>query len=96
MTQESNSKSPVQFPTRARLLVTARKRVLFPAFGNPTKPTSANNLSSISISIVMAFSPRVANMGLRRFLDTKCGFPSPPRPPAAKRMGRGVGRERSR
>ena len=46
-----------QLPTRAREFVRARRSVDFPALGNPTSPTSANNLSSNSSCIETAFSP---------------------------------------
>ena len=85
-----------QFPTLARLLLKALSNVLFPAFGNPTSPTSASNFSSSSSVIVNPCSPLVANFGLGTVFVTKCGFPNPPTAPAASKIGLSIGRLRSK
>lgn len=85
-----------QSPMRARLLLRARKSVDFPAFGIPTKPTSARILSSSSSMMDKPGSPLVATRGFVLSRVTKCGFPRPPMAPAARSMGASIGSERSR
>src|SRR5438270_471536 len=57
--------------------------VLLPAFGNPTRATSAIRRSSMSSQRSSPASPCSANEGARRRLERKRAFPRPPRPPWA-------------
>ncbi|KAF3904406.1 hypothetical protein ABW21_db0203922 [Orbilia brochopaga] len=64
-----------QLPTRARLLVTQRRRELFPTFGRPTRPTSASSFSSSCILMEVPAAPFVAHIGRRRSFVMKFGLP---------------------
>ena len=57
----------------------------FQAFGRPTIPTSATNLSSIWTLYSSPRSQSSAKAGACRVADVKCAFPYPPRPHRHKR-----------
>src|ERR1700733_9614120 len=54
-----------------------------PAFGNPTRPTSAIVFSSSTRRRSTPGSPRSAKPGAFRLAEASAAFPSPPRPPWA-------------
>lgn len=61
--------------------VTIDKKVDFPTFGNPKRPTSANNFNSNISSFSSPFSPSSENLGACLVAVAKCELPLPPRPP---------------
>ncbi|KAF3917549.1 hypothetical protein AA313_de0201697 [Arthrobotrys entomopaga] len=76
-----------QFPTCALLPVIHLNRLLFPTFGRPTSPTSANNFNSSWIFIVEPLAPLVAHIGRLTSFVMKFGFPYPPAPPLSSKIG---------
>ena len=76
-----------------RALDTARMKLDLPAFGKPSRPTSASTRSSSVRLRLSPGSPRVNWRGARLTLDLKCTLPSPPCAAAREQRTRAVLRQ---